>query len=860
MKTSKKNKDMPKFLTGLPNTYLGQKGYTVLKDDITISEQLSIKEHLTIKPFTPGAPPGQVKSFPAYRESDKKLYVPRYFGEEHFGAPKQNKLSEGVDINVPFDGKLRPEQEPVVSTYLNHVGNGGGCLLELPCGFGKCLGFNTPVMLIDGTCKMVQDIQIGDLLMGDDSTPRNVLSLARGQEQMYKISSKKGDEYICNESHILSLKCATNHSKKLQKGTIIDISVKDFLNLPKSFHGKGGVLYGYKVPVTFPNKEIQFDPYLVGYWLGDGASCNTGITTQESYVIKYMVDLFKTTHTDLFFKYRGPNYEYGINSICGKKNSFMRFLKENNLINNKHIPIDYKCNSRDNQLKILAGLIDSDGYYAKRGYEIAQKNSTLANDIVFLCRSLGFACYTKKVKKTCTNAKNGPKTGEYNLVTIYGRGVEDIPTLCPRKKSEPRRQIKNALSYRISIEKLEIDNYYGFEIDGNRRFVLGDFSVTHNTSMGLYIASQLKKKTLVIVHKEFLMNQWIERIQQFLPNAKIGKIQGQVIDIEGKDIVLGMLQSLSMKDYPSSLFDSFGLTIIDEVHHISSEVFSCALFKLVTKYMLGLSATMNRSDGTTKVFKMFLGDVVYKKERSKEEEVIVRGITYQIDDDEFNKLELDFRGKPASSKMISKLCAYNRRTEFIINLIKDMLVEDPTQQIMVIASYKSILKYIYDAIVHRDIATVGYYVGGMKEAALKETENKQIVIATYTMAAEGLDIKTLTTLIMATPMTKIEQAVGRILRVKHENPPIVVDIIDVHDNFQRQWQKRRTFFKSQNYKIQQTTSKNYSPDTTKWKVVYEPTIKNPVLDNVSYSDNNVSSDDETKDKVSGKCLLKMKKK
>ena len=359
------------------------------------------------------------------------------------------------------------------------------------------------------------------------------------------------------------------------------------------------------------------------------------------------------------------------------------------------------------------------------------------------------------------------------------------------------------------------------------------------------------------------MNQWIERIQQFLPNAKIGKIQGQVIDIEGKDIVLGMLQSLSMKDYPASIFDSFGLTIIDEVHHISSEVFSCALFKLVTKYMLGLSATMNRSDGTTKVFKMFLGDVVYKKERSKDEEVIVRGITYQIDDDEFNELEVDFRGKPASSKMISKLCTYNRRTEFIIGVIKDMLVEDPTQQIMIIASYKNILKYIYDAIVHRNIATVGYYVGGMKEAALKETESKQIVVATYTMAAEGLDIKTLTTLIMATPMTKIEQAVGRILRSKHENPPIVVDIIDVHDNFQRQWQKRRTFFKSQNYKILQTTSKNYVPDTTKWKVVYEPTnqIKSKNSDD-DFEENDSDDDSEENDselKGKGKCLLKMKK-
>jgi hypothetical protein len=104
------------------------------------------------------------------------------------------------------------------------------------------------------------------------------------------------------------------------------------------------------------------------------------------------------------------------------------------------------------------------------------------------------------------------------------------------------------------------------------------------TVIGLNIVSVMKKKTLIIVHKEFLLNQWVERIQQYLPSARVGRIQGQVIDIEDKDIVIGMLQSLSMKDYPDSLFSSFGLLLIDEVHHIGSEVFSCSLFKIVTKY------------------------------------------------------------------------------------------------------------------------------------------------------------------------------------------------------------------------------------------------------------------------------------
>lgn len=475
--------DWSQHFNTLQNTYLGNKGYTILKSQLSIKYQLALKELLMAKPYIPGSPVQNQKTFPVYRESDKKIYVPRYLGQELFGPPKEVKITEGENINLEFQGNMRENQVPVVNKYLDHVskGGGGGGLLELPCGFGK-------------------------------------------------------------------------------------------------------------------------------------------------------------------------------------------------------------------------------------------------------------------------------------------------------------------------------------------------------TSISLNIISRLHKKTLVIVHKEFLMNQWIERIQQFLPTARIGKIQGQVIDIDNKDIVLCMLQSLSMKDYPSTLFDSFGFTIIDEVHHISSEVFSCALFKLVTKYMLGLSATMNRKDGTTKVFKMFLGEVVYKQERSKDEQVIVRGITYQINDDEYNQLELDFRGQTAASKMLSKICNYNRRSEFIVKVLKDMINENPKQQIMMISAYKNILSYMYEAIKHHNICSVGYYVGGMKEAALKESEGKQVVLATYSMAAEGLDIKSLTTLFMITPMTNIEQSVGRILRQKHEFAPVVVDIIDTHDNFQRQWSKRKSFFKKQNYKIIQTNSTTYQPDISKWRLIYEPTV------------------------------------
>lgn len=328
------------------------------------------------------------------------------------------------------------------------------------------------------------------------------------------------------------------------------------------------------------------------------------------------------------------------------------------------------------------------------------------------------------------------------------------------------------------------------------------------TVMALNILSRIGKKTLIIVHKGFLVQQWEERIRQYLPTARVGKIQAKIVDIENKDIVIGMLQSLSMKEYHENQFESFGLTIVDEVHHISSEVFCRSLVKIVTKYTLGLSATMNRKDGLTKVFKMYLGDIIHKEKRDKEHQVLVKSIEFESDDNSFNEIHYDYRGNPQYSTMIKKLCDFNERSEFILRVISDEIQRDPSQQIIVLAHNKSLLTYLHNAISSRNIASVGYYVGGMKEADLKESENKKVIIATYAMAAEALDIKSLTTLLLATPKTDVVQAVGRILR-KKGHQPIVLDIVDSHEPFQRQWEKRAAFYHKEGYKIEKTTYEGY---------------------------------------------------
>jgi superfamily II DNA or RNA helicase len=382
------------------------------------------------------------------------------------------------------------------------------------------------------------------------------------------------------------------------------------------------------------------------------------------------------------------------------------------------------------------------------------------------------------------------------------------------------------------------------------------------TVIALKIIASLKKKTLVIVHKSFLLNQWVERIQQFLPTAKVGRIQGQIIDIAGKDIVIGMLQSLSMKEYPEDIFNSFGLTIVDECHHISSEVFSRSLQKIITLYTLGLSATMQRKDGLSKVFKMFLGDIVYTEKRENEDSVLIKAIEFRTANEEFNKMCFDYRGNPAYSTMISKLCDFSHRSEFILKVIENELKQKSGQQMMILAHNKSILTYLFKAIEHRGIATVGYYVGGMKESELKKSETRQVIIATYAMAAEALDIKTLTTLLLATPKTDIIQAVGRILRVKHERP-MVIDIIDSHDLFINQWQKRRKYYASNKYKILHTNSQLYGAGAaagcleTFWKTLYDPDAK----DNEKTKKKSVKEDTDlyisVETKMKGKCMLDM---
>ena len=319
------------------------------------------------------------------------------------------------------------------------------------------------------------------------------------------------------------------------------------------------------------------------------------------------------------------------------------------------------------------------------------------------------------------------------------------------------------------------------------------------TVMGLHIISHLKRKTLVVVHKTFLMNQWLERIETFLPTAKVGRIQGEIIDVEGKDIVLGMLQSLSNKVYPQEMWDTFGLCVFDECHHLSAEVFSNVMIQIVTPYNLGLSGTMTRKDGLSKVFKYFIGPVVHKEKSDLETEVLIKSIHFQ-NEHLFEHVKTDFKGQPLYSCLITKLND-SGRNDMIVSVLKKELEDQPNQQVMILSHTKQMIHDLYKRIESFE-TSVGYYLGGMKEEHLKESESKKIILGTYAMASEGLDIKTLTTLFLVTPKSDVCQSVGRILRSK-DHKPMVVDFMDEVSVFESQYQKRKKYYESKRYVIEE---------------------------------------------------------
>lgn len=340
------------------------------------------------------------------------------------------------------------------------------------------------------------------------------------------------------------------------------------------------------------------------------------------------------------------------------------------------------------------------------------------------------------------------------------------------------------------------------------------------TVLALYLACHFKLKTLIIVHKTFLQNQWYDRIKEFT-TAEVGIIRQKKVDIEGKDIVVGMLQSISMIDYDMSTFKDFGLVVIDEVHHAGSRVFSNALYKTGCKYTLGLSATPYRNDGLTKILFWYLGNIMYKLERKGDRRVVVKVFNYFTYNQHFKEkrkwLPQARAVKPSVPIMISNIQKISKRNKFIVDIL-DKLVEHEERNILVLSGriiHLKQLKLLMDQMIQTKIdncdlekneLTTSLYIGEMKSYEQQDAINADIIFASYSMAEEGLDVPSLNTLVLATPKKNIVQCVGRILRKQIKDGdlnPLIIDINDHLSVFKNHGKHRIKYYMKKKYTVQQ---------------------------------------------------------
>jgi superfamily II DNA or RNA helicase len=325
------------------------------------------------------------------------------------------------------------------------------------------------------------------------------------------------------------------------------------------------------------------------------------------------------------------------------------------------------------------------------------------------------------------------------------------------------------------------------------------------TVCALYIASQLKLPTLVLVHNTFLRDQWLDRIKAFLPHARVGRVQGEILEIENKDIIVAMLQSLSMKDYPPATFKPIGLVIVDECHHIASEAFSQSIPKITSKYMLGLSATPERKDKLMHVINWFLGPMLYKSDTADkvDEKVKVEYFEYDPPDKEFNTIIYNDANVMFTSLMINKVVEYEHRNQFLVEILKDVF-EEKDRQILVLTDRVEHTKVLFNLLppeIQALTGILGREVKADQRAVLCAT--KRILIATYAMCKEGFDLATLNTLLIATSRPDVDQIVGRIMRTEKETRkvhPLILDVVD--PAFRRQFQARLQLYQKRNYQIE----------------------------------------------------------
>lgn len=442
-----------------------------------------------------------------------------------------------------------------------------GILLWGPPG---CHAKGTGIVMYDGSVKQVEDIRVGDRLMGPDSKPRTVLGLCRGREKMFRITPSKGPALVVNESHILSLK--RSHLADTRYPSTVNTSVKEFMNLSKCSQ-RSFKLY-HSPAVDFDSgHHLPIDPYVFGAWLGDGTSAGPSLTTMDQEIENaWRQEAERLGISNIRVDGKGPRnkaFTYSMTNGMGQKNPMLDALRELNVLDNKHIPEQYLKASPSVRLQVLAGMIDTDGSYAEvkwranekfrignpwqRNFTFVQKSTVVTEGFCFLARSLGFSVSVRRVTKTI---KSTGFSGTYYSVCLGGE-IWKIPTRLERKKVTPGTPNKNPSYIGIrSIEELPEDDFFGFTLSGDHLYMTDDFIVHHNSGKSCTIALVMKKMIernglIIIADSPQLLSGALASLRSVEPNRPVVVIWEDVdavIRQYGESEVLAILDGESQVD------------------------------------------------------------------------------------------------------------------------------------------------------------------------------------------------------------------------------------------------------------------------------------------------------------------------
>lgn len=647
------------------------------------------------------------------------------------------------------------------------------------------------ILMFDGSLKQVEDIAVDDLIMGPDSKPRRVLRLTSGTDMMYRVVPVKGDPFVVNSNHLLSLRRSYSstsrtpgkyrHKNRVIDDEIVNISVADYLLQRPAFKHK------YKLyrsnQIQFTEQELPIDPYILGLWLGDGISRDSAFVNIDDEIINSFKEYADTNNLKIRQYDDKMTYRLGAN---GEQNIFLSNLNSLNLLNNKHVPDIYIRSSPEQRLKLLAGLIDTDGCYYEGLFDITQKNKQIAESIVFIARSLGFAAYMKDSYKAATNSLKKEKK-LYHRVSITG-DIDRIPTRVNRKKATPRAQIKNILNVGFKIEEVGIGQYYGFTIDSDHLYLMGDFTVSHNcnhrgiinlaTGLGksktaIMLIRSLKRKTLVVCPSKSIANQFYAELVDCFGSQKVGFIG------DGKykpsAVTVGIAASVSNRIDDIKNLD-LGVVIFDETHHTPANTFYAIADGLgAVGRMYGLTATAFRSDGKDLFIHAACGDILVQRD-------VAWGVAN------------DWLAKPYFIVRSVKTNGYDHKNDKLKSYKTHVLNCDAMNDRIVsdAAAFVKQDKYVLilvDQIEHGDMISsklgISFANGRDKgsERLIDGFNNGKIrgLVATDGLVGEGVDTRNVEVLLLANftaSKSAVLQAVGRGLRkTSTKNHCIVLDYI-----------------------------------------------------------------------------------